>query len=236
MNYSVLITKFWQNNKKEPMGAVTASIYLLLLERWKENEENDFNLSDTEICKYLKISRPTIIAIRQKLISAGMIQFQSKNGLPGHYNICLEHTLSTPSNENLTITPKKKQKASRKVPPEVIISQSENLHSHQSNISPAAITIPVNDNNPSLEEFMQYAKTLHNYIAELDILLKEKYSSWLGNHWKNGYGKPITNWKSSLRNIMPFLQNELQSNNNSTQMITLPTIKPPGSIRDESEK
>ena len=91
MNYSGLIRQFWQHNEKEPLGAVAASIYLFLLEIWKKNEENNFKLSDTEICERLKITRPTIITLRQKLSNLGMIQYQSKNGLPGHYKILREY-------------------------------------------------------------------------------------------------------------------------------------------------
>ena len=79
----------------------------------------------------------------------------------------------------------------------------------------------------------EYAKTLENYIPELDYLIQEKYDSWLGNGWKNGYNKPITNWKSSIKNTMPFLQSELQSGNATSQKIALQTIKRPKSTSDE---
>jgi hypothetical protein len=83
-----------------------------------------------------------------------------------------------------------------------------------------------------LEEFTQYAKTLDNYVPELDILIKEKYDSWLGNEWKNGYDKPITNWKSSIKKAMPLLKSELQSSSTAFQKISLPTIKRPKSDFD----
>ena len=97
------------------------------------------------------------------------------------------------------------------------------------------ITIPISlpSHIPSLEEFSQYAKLLDNYVPELDLLIKEKYDSWLENGWKNGYDKPITNWKSSIKNIMPFLESELQSSNATSQKIALPTIKRPKSSIDE---
>ena len=66
MNASELTEKFWEYNEKEPLGAVAVALYLFLIEVWKKNEENDFSLSDTEICERLKISRPTIIVLRQK--------------------------------------------------------------------------------------------------------------------------------------------------------------------------
>lgn len=232
MNYSGLITKFWQYNKKEPVGAAAASIYLFLLEIWKENEENDFNFSDTEICKRLKITRPTIIASRQKLVTLGMIQYQSKNGLPGHYKIILEclPLLAIKKPKNAI---SKKPTEGKKLPPIRIVSLNQNLSSEQPiEMSPPTI-IQLTDNIPPLEEFTEYAKTLENYFPALDALIEEKYESWIRNGWKNGYGKLITNWKSSIKNTIPFLQNELQSSNSTSPKIALPIIKRPKSPSNE---
>ncbi|RLJ30664.1 hypothetical protein CLU97_0034 [Chryseobacterium sp. 7] len=230
MNYSGLITKFWQYNKKEPVGAITASIYLFLLETWKENEENEFKLSDIEICRYLKITRPTINALRQKLGTLGMIRYQSKNGVPCHYKILLEYSPSISNTEKTKEINLKKKKDIKKEPCKTF--QNQNISPDQ----PVKISSSHNqltDAVPSLEMFVEYVKTLENYGPELDILIKEKYSSWHANGWKNGYEKPITNWKSSIKNTIPFLQNELQSSNDGVQILTLPAIKHPKSNLDE---
>ena len=110
MNYSELISRFWEHNEKQPLGAVAVSLYLFLLEIWTKNDESDFKLSDTEICERLKITRPTIISSRQKLCSIGMIQYQSQNGLPGQYKILREYSpvLSVFENPKKSI-PKKKE-------------------------------------------------------------------------------------------------------------------------------
>ena len=92
MNDSELTEKFWKYNEKEPLGAIAVALYFFLVEIWKKNEKNDFSLSDTEICDRLKITRPTIITLRQKLVTLGIIQYQSKNGLPGHYKIIPEYS------------------------------------------------------------------------------------------------------------------------------------------------
>ena len=245
MNESGLIRKFWEYNEKEPLGAVAAAIYLFLLEVWKKNEENDFSLSDTEICERLKITRPTIITLRQKLSSLGMIQYQSKNGLPGHYKILPEYSpvlsvLEKPETEKGDSTTKRSQKTipiKRKPIGKSLqkreAQQNQNLPSDDSEENQVPIPILLSGNIPSSEEFTQYAKTLENYIPELDYLIKEKYDSWLGNGWKNGYNKPITNWKSSIKNTMPFLQSGLQSGNPTSQNIALQTIKRPKSTSDE---
>ncbi|WP_187477760.1 helix-turn-helix domain-containing protein [Amniculibacterium sp. G2-70] len=110
MNYSELISRFWEHNEKQPLGAIAVSLYLFLLEIWTKNEENDFKLSDNDICKRLKITRPTIITLRQKLSNLGMIQYQSQNGLPGHYKILREYStvLSVTENPKKSIPKKKK--------------------------------------------------------------------------------------------------------------------------------
>ncbi|MBW1619041.1 MULTISPECIES: hypothetical protein [Empedobacter] len=249
MNYSGLIRQFWQHNEKEPLGAVAASIYLFLLEIWKKNEENDFKLSDTEICERLKITRPTIITLRQKLSNLGMIQYQSKNGLPGHYKILREYapTLSAfekPETDKGGSTTKRSQKpipkkkeTTEKLPQKRETPQNQNLSPDAPPEIPVAIPIPGSGTIPSLDEFTEYAKTLESYVPELDHLIKEKYESWLGNEWKNGYNKPITNWKSSIKNTMPFLQTELESQNSAPQnKIALQSIKRPKSTFDESKK
>lgn len=241
MNASELTEKFWEYNEKEPLGAVAVALYLFLIEIWKKNEENDFRLSDTEICERLKITRPTIIALRQKLVTAGMIQYQPKNGLPGHYKIHLEYSPTFyPESKKAGSTIKRSQKTihkknetAKKSLQNIEPSQNQNLTSDDLTKKPITITISLPSNIPSLEEFTHYAKLLDNYFPELDLIIKEKYDSWLGNGWKNGYDKPITNWKSSLKNIMPFLQSELQSSNTTSEKIALPTIKRPKSSIDE---
>ena len=242
---SGLIRKFWEYNEKEPLGAVAAAIYFFLLKVWEQNEQNDFNLSDTEICERLKITRPTIITLRQKLSSLGMIQYQSKNGLPGHYKILPEYSpvlsvFEKPETEKGDSTTKRSQKTIpiKRKPigkslQKIESPQNQNLSSDDSEENQVPIPIPLSGNIPSLEEFTQYAKILENYIPELDTLVKEKYNSWLGNGWKNGYNKPITNWKSSLKNTIPFLQSELQSSNSTSKRIALQTIKRPKSTSDE---
>ena len=230
--------------RKRTVGSYCGCPLFFLLEIWKKNEQNDFSLSDTEICESLKITRPTIIALRQKLVTLGMIQYQSKNGLPGYYKILSEYspTLSAfakleTKNEGSTTkrsqkTIQKKKKNAEKSLQNIENLQNQNLTSYDSPQIPTAMLIQVSENIPSLEEFTQYAKTLENYLPELENLIKEKYDSWLGNGWKSGYDKPITNWKSSIKNAMPFLQSELQSSNTTSEKIALPTIKRPKSLFD----
>lgn len=233
MNYQELVNRFWEYNEKEPLGAVAVALYLFLLETWEKNKESDFNLSDSEICKKLKITRPTINTLRQKLSNLGMIQYQSQNGLPGHYKIIPEYSAVLSAFEKPKKTISKKQKTVEKSIPKSETVQKRELISDNPSENKIPIPIPFSDNIPSLKEFTRYTKTLENYTPELDDLIKAKYDNWFKNGWKNNYNKPITNWKSSIKNSMAFLQSELQSSGNTSSKIVLQTIKRPASNFDE---
>ena len=66
-------------------------------------------------------------------------------------------------------------------------------------------SVSINRNIPDLREFLDFARTLEAYIPDCDKLIEEKYDSWLKNNWKSSNGRLITNWRSTLKNIMPFL-------------------------------
>jgi hypothetical protein len=59
---------------------------------------------------------------------------------------------------------------------------------------------------PDLVEFLKYARSLEAYSPELDEFITAKYSGWLANDWKSDSGRVITNWRTSLKNVLPFLK------------------------------
>lgn len=59
---------------------------------------------------------------------------------------------------------------------------------------------------PDFSEFLEYAKTLKPYKVELDFAIEAKYESWKSDGWKNGFGKPIKNWKVTLQNTITHLK------------------------------
>jgi len=60
---------------------------------------------------------------------------------------------------------------------------------------------------PAYEDFKEYAL---DKCSELNFNVSEnqinaKYQSWKTNGWRNGNGKQIKNWKSTLLNTLPYL-------------------------------
>jgi hypothetical protein len=61
----------------------------------------------------------------------------------------------------------------------------------------------INNNIPSLEEFL-----LHAESKKPDVDLEEvrlKYETWVDNDWRDGYDKPILRWKPKLTNTLKYL-------------------------------
>ena len=68
-----------------------------------------------------------------------------------------------------------------------------------------------NDNNDNNEKIIPTFEIFKSYALEqkknIDLeSLKMKYEAWKINDWKDGYNKPIKNWKSKLLNTIPHLK------------------------------
>ena len=40
----------------------------------------------------------------------------------------------------------------------------------------------------------------------MEFSLKAKYEAWVGDGWKDGNNKQIKNWKTKLKNTLPYLK------------------------------
>jgi hypothetical protein len=61
-------------------------------------------------------------------------------------------------------------------------------------------------NIPPINEFLEFSKLeLKDEYQFYEFSLKAKYESWIENKWKDGNGNKITNWKSKLKNTIPYL-------------------------------
>lgn len=85
------------------------------------------------------------------------------------------------------------------------------------------------DGVPSFGEFMEHAKSLSIYDPEYDFSLEAKYEQWVADGWKNGMGKPIRNWKASLKSTFPYLKRLSKP----TQPTGIPRINRPKTTYNE---
>jgi hypothetical protein len=65
---------------------------------------------------------------------------------------------------------------------------------------------------PTFEEFLAYAKTLPTYKPSMEFKVQAKFSMWEDNGWKDGYDKPIKNWKSKLQTAITYFVDESAKN------------------------
>lgn len=60
---------------------------------------------------------------------------------------------------------------------------------------------------PTLEEFLAYCKEIREIdFKAYEFSLKSKYEAWVDAKWKDGNNKPIKNWKSKIKNTIPYLK------------------------------
>ena len=109
-------------------------------------------------------------------------------------------------------------KTQKKVSTSISISNST-TNSISNSISNSKKNIYV----PSEKEFMDYSLTVIKQLKknpeEFDFSLRAKYESWLDDNWKDGYGKPIKNWKNKINNTIPHLKANYGSTNNKRTII-----------------
>jgi len=235
MYYQELIQKFWESGPKAQLGTTAAAIYLYLLKLANDNNGYDVTVSDVAIGNTLGLTRKTVKSAREALLNSGLVRYESKNGYSCSYRIVPDYPLSIQKDKK---DQKAKRKNNRRIP---VIEKKENLPlDGLPVISPPETTeqkekgsfdsrepqpFKIVVSNPSLEEFMAYAYTLSGYEASMESDIKEKYALWAGQDWCNNLGKPITNWKSSLKNLLPYIKNE--ADNGQLSLESIPVIKPP---------
>lgn len=227
--YLELIQRFWEFGPKARLSTTATVVYLYLLKRASDNNGYDVVISDVMLSETLGLTRKTIKPAKEALRNLGLIQYESKNGLSCSYRIVLNYSLQIPGQE--------KVQNNLQAP---IVEKSENLPLVELTDIPIPETTEQKEstilhNNilkhfkttkePSLKEFMAYAHTLDGYEDSMDSDIEEKYALWAGNGWQNNLGKPITNWKSSLKNILPYMKNKTDKGLFSVESI--PNIKHP---------
>lgn len=217
MNYLELIQRFWDFNQKFQIGSTAISMYLYFLKIGYDNDRSDFQISDVAVSKELGLTRKTVKTIKEKLQNYGLIEFQTRNGLPCYYKLLLDYPLQIALLEKT---------GKVKIGKSSVSPQSEN-EDIQSSVQLVAPMIDSKD-IPTIKEFIDYAQTLSMYEAELDFGIKEKYETWLNNGWQNSSNRPITNWKSSLKSIIPYLKTK--DNDFQLSLTNIPSISRPKNL------
>ena len=256
MYYLELIQRFWDFNKTAKISPTEILLYFYLLKMGHENGRYDFKISDVELGKELGLTRKTIKTTKEKLKNLGLVQFQSKNGLPCHYRLLLNYSFEIESkksirNEESTIVEKDQNREVLEIfesilpapnsvelieeveidndvkPSSETLQQNQKIELEQEQKQEREQLNLKNSKIPSLNEFIEYAKSLEGYESELELSISEKYESWINNGWKNTSNRPISNWKSTLKSTLPYLKNT--SGENSLSLQDIPNIKRPES-------
>ena len=71
---------------------------------------------------------------------------------------------------------------------------------------------------PTIIVFLDYCKEIKEIDFKLyEFSLKSKYESWVENGWKDGNDNKIKNWKSKIKNTIPYLKPEKPKQNHNLQ-------------------
>jgi len=232
MYYLELIERFWIFNQKARTGSTAIAMYLYLLKTGKDHDSYNFKVSDVVLSKELGLTRQTVKSTKQKLRDLGLIQFQTQNGISGSYRLILNYPLEVSAPQKVKDAKVDQRANADKNLPLIIAGVKSSFGNADDGIKPSS-SQHSNENVtiPELEEFLAFAQTLAAYQPEVDVLVRDKFHSWKDNGWKNSANRLITNWRSSLKNALPFLKTAVQVDQQLLQ--TIPDIKRPNSTFDK---
>jgi len=231
MYYIELIDRFWLFSEKTKPGTGAISLYLYLLQVAKEKKAYQFAISDVQLAKTLGISRATVKTARDHLCKFGLIEYHNAQGVAGIYRLIVNYKLESTNVEKMEndsaseiinfFGKNDNDLKSEEIAQKDNVSGTDDLNMLE---EPSRLLI---DGRvvPGLQAFLDYARTLDAYHPELDNLIMAKHSDWLKSNWKSASGRPITNWQSSLKNVLPFLSSEVGQNELTVDSI--PEIRHP---------
>ncbi|AZA49508.1 hypothetical protein EG346_15575 [Chryseobacterium carnipullorum] len=238
MYYLELIERFWIFNHTANVGSTAIAMYLYLLKTAEENDGYVFVLSDVVVSNDLGLTRKTVKSTKEKLRDLGLIEFQTKNGVPCSYRLLLNYNLQISKIDKIMRsevekTPLFKEAEGIGCLPQVTLQtfSPPEIADTQNNNSSLQYLLEKNSNIPDFDSFIAYAKTLEMYESSLDPYIRERFDSWAASGWKNGSGRSISNWRHSLKGILPFMKNTPQNDQFSIESI--PNIKRPTSGKSE---
>ncbi|MCT3915215.1 hypothetical protein HZQ32_03640 [Elizabethkingia anophelis] len=223
-----LIQKFWEFVPKRRLSTTAMALYLYLLKLANDNNGYDITVSDVVIGRVLTLTRKTIKSNKENLRDLGLIQYESKKGFSCSYRIILNYPLQIPFELE-----RGKVKLKKVFQPLVRVNTEDSQLCDVPILNTFETIVQKNKilqyskafNIPTLEEFIEHACMLSGYDKSLDSAIEEKYNLWTNSDWRNNMGKPIRNWKSSLKNILPYMKSNTDIELFSVE--TIPNIKHP---------
>lgn len=235
-NYIYLLGKFWDFSEDKQLGSSAILIYLYLLKEGFNRNNTRFRISDVQISKDLNLTKKTVKVNKDILLKNGLIDFKTRNAVPCNYQIITDYPLET-DNSNLKIEKKiavkhdlKRQVVGKKQSKNIEKNSKEDSEQNSEHLSKDSPQNnpqkALNKDIPTLEEFLLFAQTLNYYEDSLVENLELKYEEWTEKGWKNNFGRPITDWKSAIKNTMPYLKNRSSKNIDFIQSI--PNIRRSG--------
>lgn len=199
-----LFEKIFDLNSKNKIGANTITVFAFILYKCKDLEK-EIVLSDYEMARELGLSRQTVITAKNKLKFLGILDYQRNPGFPNRFIL----------NENGLPKEIPRRVEIEKILVEKIISIPE----------PKIIVNTSFSRDPTITQYLDFAKSLPGYSEKLDDILIEKFNTWEKADWKNAIGRPILNWKSVLEKNMVMFELHHSLANNSA--LKIPNIKRP---------
>lgn len=242
MLHSEVLSKFLEYNRRNPIEVSAFALYVVLLEKWKDNNFQEFSISIEELIRELSISRKTIVKTKDILLTHGLIKVSNEKGLKTVFNIVENYELPTIAEEKNNIRKEEFQSFVPSIKKEPIkedidtsLKTIEDIEIPKINVEPPVVEIPeIPKSNtpvktlsdiPKFDEILEFAKTLPVYDEKFNYHLESKYLSWKENGWKNGLGDPIINWKGLVRNTIPHLKG--MKIGNEISVASIPSIKAP---------
>lgn len=225
-NHIKLIEKFWDFNEDNHLPSSSLLIYLFLLKEAFNRNSFRFSISDVYLSKQLGLTRKTVKANKEILQKNGLIKLEIKNGVACTYEVFSEYQFRQSNIEEIFEEEiyRGNIESQTKIRIEVVEEQTKqsNLVANDDPIKESKQRFS-NPQVPTLNEFLELAQGLELYTPNLEAKLKVKYLEWINKGWKNKFDRPITNWKSALKNALPYIKNNSESKEGSIQNI--PNIK-----------
>lgn len=205
-SYADFTDRIWEFNESTALGLSVLSVYFYLLKIGAERGFTKFVVSDSQMSRDLKMTRKTVKVCKEKLRHYGIISYESRNGVPSDlrlnsdYPVIFTDYCPTPDKPYLIDEDKSSLIESG--------MQVENQYEKESLQTTTDLELVIDI--PPIAEFLEYAQSL-DCLDDLTIEgVRLKYQDWKNNGWKNNFNRPITNWKSALKSMLPYLKNGTQ--------------------------